>query len=154
MTHDDDLPAELKALADRLDPEPEWLRGAAKALYTWRTVDAELAELTWDSLTDEAALTGVRGTAAPRLLTFQGAGVTLDLQIEDTRSGRRLLGQLAAQGPAQLEIRHRDGTDGVALDELGRFVVEHLPGGPVSFRTRLTTRTGDSVVVDTAWELV
>lgn len=156
MTHDDDrLPAELHALAQRMDPEPDWLRDAAKAMFTWRTVDSELAALTWDSLTDEDALVGVRGATAPRLLTFQGAGVTLDLQVEQTPGGRRILGQLSAPRPAQLELRHRGGVIPVELDELGRFMTADVPAGAISFRTRLAADDGgDSDVVDTAWELV
>ena len=50
--------AELRALFARVDPVPPLLDDAARAAFTWRTVDAELAELMRDSAdaSEEAAL--------------------------------------------------------------------------------------------------
>jgi hypothetical protein len=55
------LLVELRGLINRLDQVPENVDEAARAAYTWRTIDAELAELTRDSLVDEENLHAVRG---------------------------------------------------------------------------------------------
>ena len=43
------------------EPVPADVVAAAKATFTWRTIDAELAALTFDSVADADALAGVRG---------------------------------------------------------------------------------------------
>ena len=57
---DEQLMDQLKGLLDRTAPIPAWLVEAGKASYGLRSVDAELAELTRDSMVDEPAL-AVRG---------------------------------------------------------------------------------------------
>src|SRR5437773_988059 len=61
--------AELRSVIDEVDAPPADVVAAAKASFTWRTVDAdlaELAEITFDSLVDEEAGTLVRGAGPPR----------------------------------------------------------------------------------------
>src|SRR4051794_33213017 len=70
------LLAELSEVFGHVDPVPPEVVAAARASFTWRTVDAELAvlaELAFDSLVDDTGGTLVRGAAAeqPRLLTFR-----------------------------------------------------------------------------------
>ena len=45
----DPMFATLRSVIDRADPVPQAVVAAARAAYTWRTIDAELAELTADS---------------------------------------------------------------------------------------------------------
>ena len=70
-THDPDdrLLAELAAALDAADPVPARVLDAAKESFTWRTIDAELAELVFDSA--EQQLAGVRGIDGTRQVTFQ-----------------------------------------------------------------------------------
>src|SRR5215204_6307751 len=95
-------------MIEETDPVPAALVGAARASFTWRTIDAELAELTSDSALDAAA---VRSTRAPRLLTFTAGETTLVVQVAPLAAGqeteRRLLGQLVAPRPARGTPRHR-----------------------------------------------
>ncbi len=49
---------------DETEPIPPHLSEAARAAFGWRHADAELAELLFDSATDE--LVGVRGTSSDR----------------------------------------------------------------------------------------
>ena len=49
---------------DELEPIPPRLTDAARSAFAWRRADAELAELLFDSATDE--LVGVRGTSTGR----------------------------------------------------------------------------------------
>ena len=55
QTHgpDERLLAALRELFDRSTPLPPRVVEMAKESYTWRTVDAELAALTSDSLVDK-----------------------------------------------------------------------------------------------------
>ena len=64
--------AELRAIFSHVDPVPPLLDDAARAAFTWRTVDAELAELMRDSAdASEEAGALVRGGGGPRQLSFE-----------------------------------------------------------------------------------
>src|SRR5436190_5273614 len=101
--------AELQSVIDQVDGPPDDVVAAAKASFTWRTVDAELAELTFDSLVDEEAGTLVRSAEQPRLLTFSAGDV--EIEVEATLAGHRyrLLGQIVPSGPGQLAVRQPAG---------------------------------------------
>jgi hypothetical protein len=49
-SEDDQLEHELRRLAAGLDPAPPELVQAAADAFSWRNIDAELAELVFDSL--------------------------------------------------------------------------------------------------------
>jgi len=140
----------LEALRDAVvgpDEAPAEARAAAKALYTWRTVDAELAALVHDSW--EGAPAGVRGAAAgARLLSFESDDGTAAVEVEVGPDGR-LQGQLVPAAAGDVEVHHAGGVTGVAADELGRFRTDPLPSGPV--RLRCATATSR---VDTDWVLL
>ncbi len=130
----DGLLDELRALLNEIDPVPAEVIAAAEASFAWRTVDAELAELTEDSVFAPTA--GVRGPGGPRLLTFEAPDLTVVVEVSVIGDRRRMLGQLVPPSAAEVEVRHRDGTETVSADELGRFTVEQVPAGPVSFACR------------------
>jgi hypothetical protein len=74
----------------------------------------------------------VRGDDGPRVLTFTGDAVTIEVEL----AGGRLVGQLLPAGPAEIEVRWAERTTSVSADALGRFTAE--PGaGPFSLRCRL-----------------
>jgi hypothetical protein len=132
-----ELLAQIREVLDETDPVPQFLLEAARETYTWRTIDAELAELTGDSLLEGAA---VRSSRAPRLLTFTAEAATLVVEVaEHVRGaslGRRLLGQILSPRPADIEVRHAQGTFSVMADEYGRFRAEAVPTGPISLACR------------------
>lgn len=136
------LEARLRQAAEALDPVPPHLEAAALAAYSLRTLDADLARLTFDSLVEGAG--AVRGDAdGPRMLTFTADDVSIEAEL----SGDRLVGQLLpAASPAEIEVRHTGGTAVVPADELGRFTVEPLGEGPFSLRCRLPS--GRTLVTD------
>ena len=69
-TPDDPVFDELKTALHEADSVPDDVLQAAKDSFTWRTVDAELAELVFDSALEE--LSGVRsGATVDRQLTFR-----------------------------------------------------------------------------------
>jgi hypothetical protein len=124
--NDDELEDELREAAARLDPIPAGLlRGAVEA-YTFRTLDTELAELTFDSLVADEL---VRGPDRPRLLTFQASARTIEVEVTEGR----LIGRITPAEPAEITVRSRDRVTSVTADELGRFQTG-LGAGPYSLR--------------------
>jgi len=68
---------------------PDSFIDMGKGAYAWHNIDAELAQLTYDSSREPVA--GLRSeTASIRALTFTSAHLTLELEI----TGGSLLGQI------------------------------------------------------------
>lgn len=144
---DADLLAELGRLLGPVDDPPPEALAAARAVFTWRTVDAELAALTYDSLLDLDAAEARSASVVTRTLTFESGSVIVELEIEEGAGRRRLLGQLVPPRRARVEVRGPGRTVTVDADEMGRFtVVLGTTAGPVA----LTCRTEDGTVVETA----
>jgi hypothetical protein len=142
----------LREVLEETDPVPGPLVEAAQAGFTWRTVDAELAELTADSILDGAA---VRAADAPRLVTFTAGSISLVIEIAvPARAGevaRRLIGQIIGAPPAEVEVRHADGSLTVQTDDYGRFRAAPVPPGPISLALRFAGRRPPLV---TSWVTV
>ncbi len=152
---DEQLMAELKGLLDRTASIPPWLVEAGKASYGLRSVDAELAELTRDSMVDEPAL-AVRGAGEPRTLTFDAPGLTVEVEVTGSGRERRLLGQLVPPQAARVQVDSRppDGRDvaghSIEADARGRFALGGIGPGPL----RLTCHREGHPAVATDWVLV
>jgi hypothetical protein len=137
----DQLEQNLRGAADLLDPVPERLKHGAVVAYAWRTVDADLAELVFDSLSDEA-VAAVRGGDQPRVVTFRTGDLTVELELED---GRRLVGRVEPAGPSQIGIQQGPRTVTVPADALGRFATSELSRGALRLHIQTQHR---SVVTD------
>jgi|1186.fasta_scaffold07599_2 hypothetical protein len=148
--HDDALLDELRALGRTADPLPERVVFAAQESLSWRTIDAELAELTYDSVLDDDRLALVRGHQAGRLLTFSTPALTIEVQVTNNGSDRRLVGQLVPAQAAVLVLRHAGGTSEVEVDADGRFRTEPVPAGPLALSCRLGDGPDDPTV-QTEW---
>jgi hypothetical protein len=144
---DELLLTELGELLDRLSPPPAWVARMAKDSYTWHTIDAELAGLTGDSLSEGRP----RGAAAARLLTFQASDLVVELEVDVWDRGRRILGQLIPPQPARIEVRQSGATRTVAADASGRFTIWDLEARPVSLRCHLARRVAWHDPVVTEW---
>ncbi|MGH9246631.1 MAG: hypothetical protein ACRD29_20445 [Acidimicrobiales bacterium] len=149
---DDHLLEKLRAVAREVDRVPGEVVEAAKAGWTWRTIDAELAELTYDSWADQKELAGVRGVSAAtptsRLLSFEATSVAVELEVMIEAGERRLMGQLVPGRPGVVEVHHRRGVEAVEADAVGRFTVASVAAGLF----RLTVRpSGDPRAIATAW---
>lgn len=151
----DALLVELGGLLSRIDPMPPQLLDQVRRAFCWRTVDAELAELSFDSLVDREDALAVRAVAdaalEPRTLGFgavvDGDDLSIEVEISSTPDGPSLIGQVWPAGAATVEVQTGvGGATAVPADELGRFLVEPVPLGPV----RLSVRHGDRVV-QTTW---
>jgi hypothetical protein len=143
---------ELRSIADQVDPVPTRLKDAARASLTWRSVDVELAELTFDSFADEAARAVVRGGHGSRLLSFQAPGepgLEIAVEVLAERGRRRLVGQLDPAQPAQVEVRQPGAARAIKTDERGRFALE-ASAGPVSLRCHIGGSDAGTTIV-TVW---
>lgn len=138
----------LKTIAGAVDQPPPGVMAAARAAFTWRTMEAELAELVYDSRLDDQSLAGVRAGDGPRRLVFEGPGLTLEVEVEGVDGGaRQLVGQVVPPRPGVIDVRHAEHSLSVPVDQLGRFAVQRLPAGHISLRCR-----AEGVpTIDTAW---
>lgn len=144
---DEQLAADL-ATAMRAEREvPARFIAAGKAAFVWRTVDAELSALTFDSAREDPLLAGTRAErAAVRTLTFAASALTIDLELTPDA----LLGQLLPAQSGELTLSVRDGsTRTVPVDELGWFSVRPRP----SATFRLTFKPVGQQAVITEWIL-
>ncbi|MFC6094045.1 hypothetical protein Q5530_21780 [Saccharothrix sp. BKS2] len=130
------------ALAEERDV-PEHVVQAARAAYTWRTVDAELTALTsYDSILDAELAVRARATSTARQLVFDAEGVSV--QVEVTEAG--VAGQVLPARPGRVELLTATGpVEEAELDELGMFLLGPPPAGPVRFRCAVG---GTTVVTD------
>jgi hypothetical protein len=145
---DDDL-LELVGRALRAaDPVPDRVIEGARAAWTWRTIDQELAELVFDSA---AELTGVRSEDTARQLTFRAPGMEIEVMIVDEAS-RRIVGQLVPPGTFTVQLLTSDDVvRDETTDRLGRFAFDAVAPGPV----RLAVVDPDGThVVTTEWTLL
>ncbi|SRR6266511_3849598 len=150
---DEALLEELRAVAARVDPTPEFVLSAAKAAFTWRTIDdelAELAELTYDSALEEEGAGAVRGGKGPRMLTFEAPEVTIELEVTSSGAQRSLMGQVVPPAAGRVEVRHAGGIAEAEVDELGRFKIEGVERGPASIRLHRPSAP-DAALVATDW---
>lgn len=127
---DDELLALLAAALAATDPVPEAVRVAARAAFTWRSIDEELAALVAD--TGALAGTGVRSVdQAERELTFRATDADVELLVTGGDSAR-LLGQVTVAGPGTAKVEHADGSaEVVPIDAVGRFSLPLSWPGPV-----------------------
>jgi hypothetical protein len=155
-THDEDetLLAELRRVVAIVDPVPERVRIAARAALDWRTLDAELAELVFDSRVDEPAL-AIRGSG-PRTLTFEAPGLEIELEAEpdDEQGQLRITGQLVPPQSAQIGICTGGGRVLARADERGRFSARGIVPGRMRLRCWLDRAPDGGRLVDTAWLVI
>jgi hypothetical protein len=150
----DALLSELQGLLARVDPVPPQLLDQVCRSFCWRTVDAELAELSFDSLVDREPALAVRcGDLGlePRMLSFGAVvdGGDLSIEVEASAAADRytLVGQIYPAGATAVQVQTGNGgSTEVPVDELGRFFVEPVPRGPVRLRIEHAGR-----VVQTTW---
>ena len=122
---------------------PSWFVATGKNAYAWHNIDAELAQLTYDSQAD-TELAFVRSEAASiRALTFTSAHLSIELEVGKDS----LLGQVIPPQAGTLETYTKAGLTSSPVDESGYFAVEPIPAG--SFRLRFHTVGGADVV--TGW---
>jgi hypothetical protein len=141
---DDTLMDALREAIRAREAVPTWFVETGKSAYAWHNIDAELAQLTYDSERDQRMVTTTRSeTASIRALTFTSARLSIELEVSEDS----LLGQILPPQAGTLEIHTTTGIDNTTVDEIGIFAVEPIPNG--SFRLRY--RTPNGVDVMTGW---
>jgi len=125
---DDELLAELRAAVAEADLVTDRQRETARAAFTWRTVDAELAELLHDSALEAQAVRGEDDAA--RTLSFASGELTLEVEID----GETVMGQVVGAA-AQSVVLQRSVSDDQPLevDSAGFFRIEGVGPGPLRF---------------------
>jgi hypothetical protein len=132
----------LGRLLDRLDPVPPECSDQARQLFCWRSLDAELAELSFDSLVDRDLAVAVRSGESvlePRMLGFgavvDGEDLSIEIEVSAMDGQCTMVGQLDPPGATSIGVEARGGEVLEApVDEVGRFVVRPVPSGPVRLR--------------------
>jgi len=134
---DDRLIEVLRSALAEAEAVPPEVVDAARAAWTWRTIDAELAALVHDSTLDGHELVGVRGAATVRALSFTIGEQFLELEVAEDGDRRSIVGQVMPAREAGLVLEGADGRPPAALavDALGRFSATRVEPGLVRLRT-------------------
>ena len=126
-TDDEGLMEELARAVAQTEAVPDHRREAARAAFTWRTIDEELLALTHDSL--ELADAAVRGALDVRTLGFESDGLSLQIEFE----GEQVFGQVLDTEVDEVLVESTDsGTQTCTVDASGVFSGV-VPKGPVRF---------------------
>ena len=142
---DEQLLAALREAMRAREAVPAGFVETGKSAYAWHNIDAELAQLTYDSERDRRGTSVTRSeTASIRALTFTSAHLSLELEV----TGDSLLGQIIPLRSGTLEIQTRAGaTTTTPVDEIGCFAIDPIPDGPFRLRCRMV----DDTDVMTGW---
>lgn len=142
---DEQLMAALRESLDQYRSVPPEFIEAGKNAFAWHNVDAEIAQLTYDSTYHQDTVASMRSeTASIRALTFTSAQLTIELEV----AGDSLLGQVIPARPGTIEVQTRVGViAAITPDELGCFTVCPIPDTPF----RLYWQAGNSPDVMTGW---
>jgi len=133
---DDTMLERIGGTFDDLDPIPQRLTAAARAAFSWRRADAKLAELLFDSASDE--LVGVRGTSSERRSFRFG---TDDHIIRVHLTAETMIVMIEPPLSVPFRMVGEDGSADHHTDEYGELAVDapefpvrievDLPGGAV-----------------------
>jgi hypothetical protein len=116
----------------------------AKGAFAWHNIDAELAQLTYDSGADREPAAVRSETASVRALTFTSVHLYIELEVTENS----LIGQIMPPRAGHVEAQSRSGpTVTVSIDEIGCFTIEPVPTSPF----RLRCRVQDQADVLTGW---
>jgi hypothetical protein len=135
-------PSWLRSVRGTLN-EPAWpaapdaVVAAAKAAFTWRTIDEELAALAYDSRLDEAALVR-NGRGADAVLVFDGPDAQVTVLVADGE----VRGQLTPAEPGAVTVLGPDGTVATAeIDGQGSFAFPQAGSAPLRLRIATAGRS-------------
>lgn len=142
---DEELLAALQQALRARRAVPDQFAEAGKNAFAWRNIDAELAQLTYDSTRGAEELVATRAeSAAIRALTFTSPRLTIELEVTEDS----LLGQVLPVQAATIEIEARSGAENaVSTDEIGCFSIRPIPRGPF----RLHCRAAAGIEILTSW---
>ena len=137
----------LHRALDESDPVPTDVTDFARAAISWRTVDADLAQLSYDS-SEESTPIGVRSLSVARMLSFETSAWAID--IEYNTASRLLMGQIEPSREVAVELHLAGGVVATESDELGRFSFDGILPGPIA----LVFRPSGDEMIKTEWTLL
>lgn len=145
LNDDDELLSVLRRAVAARQEVPAAFVAAAQAAFAWHNIDAELAQLTYDSVRDADLRAATRAEAASiRALTFTSGRLTIELEV----TADALVGQVVPAQPATITVLPRIGAAvEVEADEIGCFAIEPIPLG----QFRLRCESGDGTETLTGW---
>lgn len=122
--------AALPAHADPTEEPPSSVYDGATWVHEWINMEAELAELTFDS-DERVELAGVRATGLLRELTFVAEQCVVEIEIEPVSRLVTVSGTVdpPTGGRVHLVVGGEVATGD--LDSVGSFVIEGVPHGTV-----------------------
>jgi len=134
---DDRLLEELRAALRASGSPTPAMKEAGAVAYSWRTVDAELAELDADpaeGASREDYALARDGDLGPTVLRFTTPSASVELQESDDGWA----GMLEPAADGEVSVFGADGAllETAAIDELGTFFIAPATGGPVRLRCR------------------
>lgn len=141
---DAELLAGLRKGLSESDPLPSDVAEFARAAFTWREIDAELAELDFDSI-DEEVPSGVRSSTVIRMMSFQAGRWMIDIEYDET-SGR-LMGATSPPARYTIELHTAGARFSSESDDAGRFTADGVAPGPLG----IVIRFSDGQIVKTPW---
>lgn len=144
QVRESELIAALRKGLGQSDPVPSDVAEFAKASYTWRSIEAELAELEYDSA-EEVLPSGVRSSATARMISFQVGQWMLDIEYDE--SSGRLMGAISPGAAYAIDLHSPGALFTTESDEVGRFTAEGISSGPLS----MVLRFHDGGVIKTQW---
>ena len=124
---------------------PSWFVETGKNAFAWHNIDAELAQLTYDSNEDRREAAVMRSETA----SIRPSPSPRPISAWSSRSpGTHCSARPSRRGPGTLEIHTRAGEISTTeVDEIGCFSVNPIPDSPF----RLRCRTADGTDVLTGW---
>jgi hypothetical protein len=138
------LIARLRRGLEESEPVPTDVGEFARAAFSWRDIDADLAELEFDSV-DEEQPVGVRSSATARMVSFQAGQWMLDVE-HDPIAGR-LIGAISPRAEYRVELHTAGAVFTIASDDAGRFEADGVNAGPLS----MILHFNDRQVIKTQW---
>ena len=136
-TDDEPLIRELREAVAAGRAVTERSRDAARAAFSWRTVDQELDELlslAHDSSVADAVLVRSVTDTEPRLLSFEGGKLALELEVV----GDDLVGLVVPGRACRVTVRSATGRSvSVDVDDTGFFSMSGVPTGNVRFEVAI-----------------
>ena len=148
MIGEEEVLRALRDIAGRREPVPDNVLAAARASIAWRDPDAALARLTADSATTR--LVAVRGGGSPRLLSFFGGSLTIDVQATTRAGAVEVVGEVSPAVPARVVLESPAGRHETDVDDEGRFRFQGVVAGSV----RLRCEPAEGATVHTEWVLL
>ncbi|GIH05624.1 hypothetical protein Rhe02_36910 [Rhizocola hellebori] len=144
---DDELIGELSQAAELADPVPPYLVDAGIAAYTFRTIDAELAALVFDSAAAGSDQL-VRSERPARMLSFETADLSIELEIIPQGEIIHLVGQILPPAVVQIDVRQPDLVSTGSTDGLGRFSLILPTPGPFQLSLPYAAAHGGAMVTE------